>query len=102
MKFCFLLFCCQPAIMACMGQTASLAANARTEASAAVSVDASVPEGGEDSTVIGLVGILTATVICMFFFHYFNIICILLEILYIDQLCNLIKLLHTPHTNHNE
>lgn len=68
MKFCFLLFCCQPAIMACMGQTASLAANARTEASAAVSVDASVPEGGEDSTVIGLVGILTATVICMFFF----------------------------------
>lgn len=48
--------------MACMGQTASLAANARMEASAAVSVDASVPEGGEDSTVIGLVGILTATV----------------------------------------
>lgn len=54
--------------MACMGQTAGLAADARTEASAAVSVDASVPEGGEDSTVRGLVGILTVTVICMFCF----------------------------------
>uniref|UniRef100_A0AAX7SDJ5 receptor protein-tyrosine kinase n=1 Tax=Astatotilapia calliptera TaxID=8154 RepID=A0AAX7SDJ5_ASTCA len=31
----------------------------------------------------------------VFFSHYFNIICILLEILYIDQLCNLIKLLHS-------
>lgn len=60
--------------MACMGQTASLAANARTEASAAVSVDASVPEGGEDSTVIGLVGILTATVICTVFFLTISIL----------------------------
>uniref|UniRef100_A0A3Q0RWE2 Tyrosine kinase with immunoglobulin-like and EGF-like domains 1 n=1 Tax=Amphilophus citrinellus TaxID=61819 RepID=A0A3Q0RWE2_AMPCI len=57
MKFWFLLFCCQPAIMTCMDQTASLAANARMEESAAVSVDASVLEGGEDSTVRSLVGI---------------------------------------------
>lgn len=58
-----LSFCCQPAMMACMDQTASLAAHARMEAAAAVSVDASVLEGGEGSTVRSPVCIFRVTII---------------------------------------
>lgn len=47
---------CQPALMTCMDQTASWAVNARMVAFASVSVDAHVPQGGEDKAVRNRVG----------------------------------------------
>lgn len=54
----FSAFCFQPALMTRMDQTAGWAVNARMEAFAIVSVDASVPQGGEDRTVRSLVGVV--------------------------------------------
>lgn len=46
----------QPALVTCTGRTASWAANARMVESASVSVDARVPQGGEDRAVRNQVG----------------------------------------------
>lgn len=46
--------------MTCMGQTAFSAVNARMEEFAAVLVDASVPQGGEDRIVRSPVCVVTS------------------------------------------
>lgn len=58
---------CQPALRTCMDQTADWAVNARMVEFASVSVDAHVPQGGEDKAVRNQVGFTFNPLI-----HYFQ------------------------------
>lgn len=58
---------CQPALMTCMDQTANWAVNARMVEFASVSVDAHVPQGGEDKAVRNRVGFTLYPLV-----HYFQ------------------------------